>query len=176
MSEPYIGQIIMFPGNFAPVGWAFCAGQILQASTNEALCTLLGSTYGGDGFNTVGLPDLRGRVPIHYSGTYPLGKPGGEAQVALAAGMLPSHSHTLYASTNAANAQAPLYDAAMLATVVNSPSSADVFIYSPVGSLVAMAASSITPTDGSSGAHESRQPYQVVNYIIALAGIFPKQN
>jgi microcystin-dependent protein len=172
MSEPLIGEIRMFAGNFAPRGWAFCNGQLIAISQNTALFSLLGTTYGGDGRTTFALPDLRGRVPLHAGNgpglsNYPLGQRGGVEQVALSIEQMPNHSHTLMAASVPADALSPADRT--LATPEETP------IYSASEPNVVLAKTAIAPT-GSSQPHENRPPYLTVNYIIALFGIFPTRS
>lgn len=170
MSQPFTGEIQMFGGIFAPRGWALCDGQLLAINENEALFTLLGTTYGGDGRTTFGLPDLRGRVPIHQ-GTGPgmtirkLGAMGGAETVALSAGELPAHSHAMQASTNAANSADPTGS-------VLAEASADIYVAEAPDEVLA---SSISD-NGSSQAHGNVMPFGTANYIIALFGIYPSRN
>lgn len=168
MSEPFIGQIIMFGGNFAPRGWALCDGQILPISQNTALFSILGTTYGGDGRTTFALPDLRGRVPIHAGSgpglsSYQLGEKGGVERVTLTVQELPSHSHQPRANAQDANSDDP--DGAFSAVANEN-------IYSNTSN-VSMSA---TTNTGGSQPHENRPPYLAINYIIALVGIFPSRN
>src|SRR3954463_12980605 len=107
MAQPYVGEIRMFAGNFAPAGWMFCEGQLLPISENETLFQLIGTTYGGDGQSTFGLPDLRGRVPIHQGNGFILAEPGGVETVTLTVNQIPAHSHPLVATTNPATALSP---------------------------------------------------------------------
>ncbi len=172
MSDPFIGEIRMFAGNFAPRGWAFCNGQLMPISQNTALFSLLGTTYGGDGRSTFALPDLRGRVPLHAGqgsglSDYPLGSRGGSEQVALTTEQLPAHSHALLASDAEGNQRSPANHT--LATPEES------LLYSAAEPTVAMAKDAIAPT-GSNQPHENRQPYLAVNYIIALFGLFPTRS
>jgi microcystin-dependent protein len=173
--EQFIGEIIMFGGNFAPRGWAYCDGQLLAISQNNALFSILGTTYGGDGRTTFGLPDLRGRVPVH-AGAGPglpvvrLGQKGGEATVILNVNQIPAHNHNAVIEavspiprgdagpdpTNAYNAQGGVY---------------------ANGKNAKMAADSVSVgSTGGSQPHDNMQPYQSVNYIIALDGIYPSRN
>lgn len=172
MSDPFIGEIRMFAGNFAPRGWAFCNGQLMPISQNTALFSLLGTTYGGDGRSTFALPDLRGRVPLHAGqgsglSDYPLGSRGGSEQVALTTAQLPAHSHALLASDAEASQRNPTNHA--LAT----PEEA--LIYSAAEPTAVMAKDAIAPT-GSGQPHENRPPYLAVNYIIALFDLFPSRS
>ncbi|MEA5448215.1 tail fiber protein [Leptolyngbya sp. CCNP1308] len=171
MSDPFIGEIRMFAGNFAPRGWAFCNGQLMPISQNTALFSLLGTTYGGDGRVTFALPDLRGRVPLHAGqgaglSDYPLGSRGGVEQVALTTEQLPAHSHALLASDADSDQRTPANH--ILAMPEETP------IYSASNPTAAMANGAIAPT-GSSQPHENRPPYLAMNYIIALFGIFPSR-
>lgn len=172
MSEPFIGEIRMFAGNFAPRGWALCDGQLLAVSQNDALFSLLGTIYGGDGRTTFGLPDMRGRIPIH-AGNGPglssrrLGTKGGSQKVTLTANQLPSHTHPMQASTGAGNSNEPQNNVPS-----NSPS-VDLYIEDPTD--VDMAATAITSVGGSQS-HNNMQPFLGINFIIALSGIFPSRN
>jgi microcystin-dependent protein len=164
MSDPYIGEIRMFAGNFAPVGWAFCAGQMLPISENDALFNLIGTTYGGDGQTTFGLPDLRGRIPLHQGAGMTLGGNGGAENVTLTATQLPAHSHPLMASTGPGNVNTPGGNV--------TAESAGVKIYyadEPTVNLAAGACSSV----GGSQPHDNFQPYLCINFIVALSGIYP---
>jgi microcystin-dependent protein len=170
MAEPFIGQIIMFGGDFAPRGWALCQGQLLQAKQYPELFNLIGRDYGGDGKTTFAVPDLRSRVPIHYSPTYPLGVAGGTDAVTLTLDTMPSHSHAFFANNRTADKTAPVARKSMLGVV---PATSEVSIYAPTGSPIqALNPLSIKPA-GEQQPHENRQPFQVVNYIIALAGRTP---
>ncbi len=167
MSEPYLGEIKMFAGNFAPRGWALCDGQLLPISSYDALFSLLGTTYGGDGRSTFGLPDMRGRIPVH-AGWGPglsdrsLGERGGVEVVALSTPEAPLHSHTLAADTNAATTADPRGQ-----VPANAPGALS---YAQGTPDVKMAS---TASTGGLAAHENRMPFQCINYIIALAGIYP---
>ena len=170
--DPFIGEIIMFAGNFAPRGWAFCDGQLLAISTNPALFSILGTTYGGDGRTTFGLPDLRGRVSVH-PGQGPglssrrLGEKAGGETVTLSVAQLPPHNHPLNATTSAAETGSPTNG--LLGTfrgpAYDSDGKAD----------TQMESTSIGNTGGGQD-HDNMQPYLCVNYIIALQGIFPSRN
>ncbi len=175
MSEPFVGEIRMFAGNFAPRGWAFCDGQLLAVSQNDALFSLLGTIYGGDGRTTFGLPDLRGRVPIH-AGTGPglsprrLGAKFGTEEETIVVNQLPSHNHT---PVKAANVQANSTDPAGRAT-----SKADKFSYRPGGGFPpdqAMNAAAISSVGGTRS-HTNLMPFLCINFIIALFGIYPSRH
>lgn len=171
MSEPFVGEIRMFAGNFAPRGWAFCDGQLLAVSQNDALFSLLGTIYGGDGRTTFGLPGLRGRIPIH-AGSGPgltpsrLGAKLGSENETLTVNKSPSHNHNLKASNSVGNSKSgPRIAAGNLVRVYgNDPSS-----------LVELNASSITNTGGSLS-HTNLMPTLCVHFIIALVGIYPSRS
>lgn len=164
--EQYIGEIRLFGGNFAPRGWAFCHGQLLSISQYDALFTLIGTTYGGDGQTTFALPDLRGRIPLHPSAAHPLGQRGGTETVTLTRSQLPSHSHTAGAQVDAGTQTSP-------AGAVWSQSNTNA--YAAVNANAAMSASAIT-TAGGSQPHDNMMPFLALNFIISLEGIFPSQN
>ena len=170
---PYVGEIRLIAGNYAPAGWMFCAGQALPISENEALFQLIGTDYGGDGQETFRLPDLRGRVPIHYGGgpglsTYArVGFEGGTENVTLTVNQIPAHTHTMLGSTNIAttNTATNNVPATMLAAGTNSA-------YDNTDPPRALNADTISPGGGSQP-HENLQPYLCVNFIISLFGLFP---
>ncbi|QNQ10633.1 phage tail protein [Sphingomonas alpina] len=179
MSQPFIGEIRMFGGNFQPLGWAFCDGRLLAISENDVLFQLIGTTYGGDGQSTFALPDLRGRLPVHM-GTGPglttrvIGEKSGSEEVTLNVGQLPAHSHTLVASTAAATLPSP---AGALPGAVNPTATQYSFYVTPGTSTMnqtPMAATSISPIGGSQ-AHENRMPALNISFIISLFGVFPSQ-
>jgi microcystin-dependent protein len=170
MATPYIGEIRMFGGNYAPLGWMFCDGSLLPISQYDALFALLGTTYGGDGVTTFGLPDLRGRVPISQGqgpglSPYALGQMAGSEQVTLVPGQLPAHTHTALASVVAGNSGGPAGHAWALTTTL-TPYSTDATQIQP------MAAGAVGSVGGSQS-HDNLMPYLTVNFIIALEGIFP---
>ena len=169
MSEPYIGEIRLFGGTFAPVGWALCQGQLLSISENEALFNLIGTTYGGDGQSTFALPDLRGRLPIHRGNTFAQGQSGGTESVTLTQAQLPAHSHPLLASIDVATIAAPANQ------VLARSTGATVSPYGSDAPRVSLAPGSVTSV-GSGQPHDNMQPYLCVNFIIALEGIYPSQN
>jgi microcystin-dependent protein len=171
MAQPYVGEIRMFAGNFAPAGWQLCEGQLLPISENETLFQLIGTTYGGDGQNAFALPDLRGRIPIHQ-GQGPglsqrqLALKGGAESVTLTVQQLPAHTHNLVA----AQAEAETAKAAGAL-----PARADHDLYkSPVPVLATMHSQAIGGAGGSQS-HDNVQPFLCVNFIISLFGIFPSQ-
>ena len=164
MAQPYVGEIRMFAGNFAPAGWIFCEGQLLPISENETLFQLIGTTYGGDGESTFALPDLRGRIPIHQGNGFILAETGGAEAITLTIPQVPAHSHPLLASSSVANDQVPTQNlAAQTGTF-------DAYQSSPPAT--AMAANSVSAVGGSQP-HTNFQPYLCVNSIISLFGIFP---
>lgn len=156
--------------NFPPVGWASCDGAIQAISQNEVLFTLIGTTYGGDGVQTFALPDLQGRVPIHQgtyqSNTYVIGQKAGTETVTVLTSQIPAHNHTLQASTATANSNNPTGNLQAATQSVNA--------YVTPTTITQM--SSVSTATGGSQPHENMQPYLVVNFIIALFGIFPSQN
>lgn len=164
MAQPYVGEIRMFAGNFAPAGWMFCEGQLLPISENETLFQLIGTTYGGDGESTFALPDLRGRIPIHQGNGFILAETGGAEEITLTVNQIPAHSHPMLASSADANSPNPQGNV-VAATVSTTPYFNDV----PNTSL---APQSIGPVGGSQP-HTNFQPYLCVDFIISLFGIFP---
>jgi microcystin-dependent protein len=172
MSEPYVGEIRMFAGNFAPRGWAFCDGQLLAISQNDALFSLLGTIYGGDGRTTFGLPDMRGRIPIHRGdgpGLSPrrIGSKGGVENVTLTVNQLANHGHGLVANTEEAIRPNP--QGGVLAQGVGAS------FYSTDAPNVSLAASAISETGGSRS-HTNMMPSLCVSFIIALIGIYPSRH
>lgn len=167
MAQPYVGEIRMFAGNFPPSGWMFCEGQLLPISENETLFNLIGTTYGGDGQSTFGLPDLRGRLPIHQGGGFPLATSGGAEEVTITSQQLPLHNHPMLASTSPATTNAPT--GAMLA----EQATINLFLADAV--TTTMNPGSIQPVGGNQP-HTNFQPYLCIDFIISLFGIFPSQN
>ena len=170
MGMPYIGEIRMFGGNFAPNGWAFCNGSLLSISENETLFTLIGTTYGGDGQTTFALPDLRGRLPLHQGTgpegqTYVIGEQAGQESVPLTLQQIPAHSHTPVGSQAEASSTNPAGNT--WATTANNA-------YATAGSTVAMAPN-LSNGVGAGHPHENRMPYLPISFIISLFGIFPSQ-
>jgi microcystin-dependent protein len=161
---PFVGEIRMFAGNFAPAGWKFCDGQLLPISENNNLFTLIGTTYGGDGQTTFALPDLRSRVPVHQGNGLILAETGGVEDVTLTVQQVPAHSHPLLATTSIATETGPG------GNVLAQSSVGKMYIQdAPDGSL---AAASIAPVGGSQP-HTNLQPYLCINFIISLFGTFP---
>lgn len=168
MSDPYLGEIRLFPyPGIVPKGWAVCEGQQLAISQNQALFSLLGTAYGGNGVTTFQLPDLRGRVPIHAGVPYSLGNTGGEAAHTLLSNEIPTHNHLV----NASSVAAAVPDVAPTSTWAAPASS----VYGQVNSLVAMSPAAIGSAGGSQP-HENMQPYLSVAFCIATAGIYPSRN
>jgi microcystin-dependent protein len=168
MAQPYVGEIRQFAGNFAPAGWMFCEGQLLPISEYETLFNLIGTTYGGDGQSTFALPDLRGRVPLHFGNGFTLAETGGVETVTLTVSQIPAHSHPFLASTNTATGTAPQSNVLSAAPDVNTtPYGTD----APTTSLNPSSVSSV----GGSQPHNNFQPYLCVDFIISLFGIFPSQ-
>jgi microcystin-dependent protein len=171
MADQFVAEIRIFGGNFAPIGWAFCDGQLLPISQNTALFSLLGTTYGGDGRTTFGLPDLRGRSPLHQ-GQGPgltsrqLGESAGDETVTLTQSQVAMHTHALAGGAAAAATNPD-------ANLLGKPASAK--IYGPGTSMVPMSTAAIGPA-GQNQAHDNRQPYLVLSFIIALQGIFPPRS
>jgi microcystin-dependent protein len=167
MSQPYVGEIRMFAGNFAPAGWALCQGQVLPISENDVLFNLIGTTYGGDGQNTFALPNLQGRVPMHQSATHILGEQGGVESVTLTTNQIPVHNHAVIVSKDQGTQSAPL------GKVVASNQS--VLLYRPGIGTATFDPSAVSITGGSQP-HDNMQPFLVINYIISLFGIYPQSN
>ena len=163
MAQPYVGELRMFAGNFAPAGWMFCDGVLLPISENETLFNLIGTTYGGDGQSTFGLPDLRGRLPVHQGNGFVLAETGGAEEVTLTVNQIPAHGHAWLASEGAASAATP---------AGNVPAEASKRFYAAPGTLAPMAPAAISSVGGSQP-HSNFQPYLCVNFIISLFGIFP---
>ncbi len=178
MSEPFVGEIRMFAGNFAPRGWAFCDGQLLAVSQNDALFSLLGTIYGGDGRTTFGLPDLRGRTPIH-AGSGPglsprrLGAKDGTEKETLTVNQLPSHRHDWQATSANASNRAPVGSPNPFAYA--KPVISDIYRDGTPGNLAGMATSAVDNTGGSRS-HSNYMPFLCIHFIIALFGIYPSRN
>ena len=181
MDQPYIGAIVLFAGNFAPRGWALCQGQLIAISTNTALFSILGTTYGGNGQTTFALPDLRGRIPVGQGqgpglSTYTLGEQTGTEQVTLLTNQMPQHNHLMNVGSLAADNAGPtgLYLTSANANYQGDPVS--VYAYGATAAANAtLNVKSITNTGGNLP-HPNIQPSLCLNYIIALEGIFPSRN
>jgi microcystin-dependent protein len=175
MSSPFVAEIRIFPLTFAPKGWAVCAGQLLTISTNTALFSLLGTQYGGDGKSTFGLPDLKGSVAMHTDqfsggGSFPIGSTGGSNTVTLVTAQMPAHTHTVQCDTNALN------------TTLTSPSAnvpgntSPKLIYSATTTPTVSMSPNMIGSAGNNSAHNNLQPYLVLNYCIALQGVYPPRS
>jgi microcystin-dependent protein len=173
MGEPYIGEIRIFAGNFAPAGWAFCSGQLMPISQNDTLFTLIGTTYGGDGQSTFGIPDLQGRVPMHQgqgpgiTQTYQIGEMAGVESVTLTTNQIPTHNHAFTASADTANSTIP--------TANITGKSGQVTFYALGTAITNMFGTAISQIGGNQP-HENMQPFLVLSFIISLFGVFPTQN
>ena len=163
MSDPYVGEIRMFGGNFAPNGWFLCQGQLLQISDYDTLYSLLGTTYGGDGEENFQLPDLQSRLPVHAGSGYTLGQTGGVETVTLTQQQLPVHSHQALAASSGDGLTSPAGNAWR-----NFGRAA----YSTATPNAAMSAAALSPSGGGQP-HDNMPPYLVINFIIAWSGIFP---
>jgi microcystin-dependent protein len=166
MSNPFMGEMRWISWNFSPKGWAFCNGQLLPINQNQALFSLLGTMYGGDGRTTFALPDLRGRDAIHMGGGFTLGERGGEAAHTVTQSELPTHIHFLNVATNNGAAADP---AGALFAKTGGP-----FMYAAPSNLTSISPTTISSVGGSQP-HNNMQPYLVINCIIALTGLFPSQ-
>ncbi len=165
MAQPYVGEIRMFAGNFAPAGWAFCDGQELPISEFDTLFVLIGTSYGGDGQETFALPDLRGRLPIHQGNGFVLAEQGGAEEITLTTNQIPAHTHPFLASTGAGSTPTPSPNVVLAA----SPN-LDLFREFPAASPMSGQAIGFA---GGSQPHTNFQPYLCVDFIISLFGIFP---
>ncbi|MEO8624261.1 MAG: tail fiber protein [bacterium] len=166
MSEPFLSEIKIVSFNFPPRGWALCNGQTLPINQNQALFALLGTTYGGNGQTTFNLPNLRGRAPVHEGNSHTLGEAAGSTSVTVNIQQLPTHLHQLMASPNSAGTAADPTNAFL------APANG---LYGAAQSLTTLSPQSVTSVGGSQ-AHNNMMPYLVLNFIIALQGIFPSQN
>jgi microcystin-dependent protein len=164
VAQPYVGEIRMFAGNFAPAGWMFCEGQLLPISENETLFQLIGTTYGGDGQSTFGLPDLRGRIPIHQGNGFILAETGGAEEITLTVNQMASHTHPIL--VNGTQGSTPNPGTNILAGSPNL----DLYIVDVAN--VPLSPTSIGPVGGSQP-HTNFQPYLCIDFIISLFGIFP---
>jgi microcystin-dependent protein len=166
MAQPYVGEIRIFAGNFAPAGWMFCEGQHLSISENETLFQLIGTTYGGDGQETFALPDLQGRIPLHQTSGFIIGQQSGVETVTLSTTQIPTHSHALTAVT-AIGTSPNVQDNLLSAT-------GNIALYRQTQATTPLAAQAIGPAGGSQP-HENHQPFLCVDFIISLYGIFPSR-
>jgi microcystin-dependent protein len=170
MSDPFLGEIRQTSFAFAPKGWALCDGQLLPINQNQALFSLLGTTYGGDGVRTFALPDLRGRSPVHSSASIPLGNRQGEESHTLLGSEIPPHTHSLQGSADLGNAASP---------VGNLPAGkgrGGKDIYAPGSSALQPLSPQAVAPSGGNQPHPNMQPYLTINFIIAMNGIFPPRD
>jgi len=165
MSSPFIGEIRMFGGNFAPVGWAFCNGALMAIDQNDALFNLIGTTYGGDGQTTFALPDLQSRVPVHVGPGFALGQSAGVETVTLTGNQIPAHSHVPQANAGVGSQSSPASGVWAQSTLTQ---------FSSAAPSVAMAPQALGSSGGSQP-HDNMVPFLVVNFILSLFGIFPSQ-
>ncbi len=166
MAQPYVGEIRMFAGNFAPVGWLFCEGQQLPISENETLFQLIGTTYGGDGQETFNLPDLRGRIPLHQGNGSVLAETGGVEEVTLTLSQMPAHNHPFLGTGGNALQNDPTNASPAVTT------GGTIFAYGTDQPLTTLNQASVSVVGGSQP-HTNFQPYLCLNFIISLFGIFP---
>lgn len=164
MSEPFLGEIKIISWNFPPKGWTFCNGQLLPINQNQALFSILGTTYGGDGRQTFGLPNLQGRTPMHVGNGIVLGELGGETTHTLNISELPAHTHVPVGSSNPASAPGPTGNLWSTKSDIYAPSGGSSMNTGSIGVV------------GGSQPHENMSPYLVLNFVIALQGIFPSPN
>ena len=168
MAQPYVGEIRMFAGNFAPAGWMFCEGQLLPISEFTTLFNLIGTTYGGDGQSTFALPGLRGRIPLHFGGGFTLAETGGAETITLTVQQIPAHSHAMLGTNNFADKTSPQGSVGGKASVVNASA------YGTDEPTTPVSPASVSSVGGSQP-HNNFQPYLCVDFIISLFGIFPSQ-
>ena len=164
MAQPYVGEVRMFAGNFAPAGWMFCEGQLLPISEYETLFNLIGTTYGGDGQSTFALPDLRGRLPVHFGNGFTLAETGGVEAVTLTVQQMPSHSHAFLASSS--------FSTAVTASGKVLGQNQAIKLYNSAAPNTPMAPGAAGSAGGNQP-HDNLQPYLCVDFIISLFGIFP---
>jgi len=170
MSQPFVGEVRLVGFSFAPVGWAICQGQLVPISENETLFNLIGTTYGGDGQSTFGLPNLQGRIPIHQGSngvsTYVMGEVGGVETVTLNLNQYPSHSHSLMASSDSTSG---------LSNPSNATVGSGLTVYGTATPVAPMSSVMVGASAGGSQPHDNMQPYLTLNWIISLYGIYPSQ-
>jgi len=165
MSSPFIGEIRMFAGNFAPVGWAFCNGAVIPIDQNDALFNLIGTTYGGDGQTTFALPDLQSRIPVHVGPGFALGQQAGVESVTLTTNQIPAHSHVPQADSSAGTQSSPGGGVWAQSTLGQFSAAAPTLTMAP----------SALGSSGGSQPHDNMMPFLVINFILSLFGIFPSQ-
>lgn len=164
MAQPYVGEIRLFAGNFAPAGWMFCEGQLLSIAENDTLFNLIGTTYGGDGQDTFALPDLRGRIPVHQGNGFVQGQAAGVEEVTLTVQQIPAHTHPLLASMDPASARSPAGN-----VFGRTPADGYASEFTPSAALAPQSIAAV----GGSQPHTNMQPYLCIDYIISLFGIYP---
>jgi microcystin-dependent protein len=174
MSEPYVGEIRPFAGNFAPVGWALCDGSLLDIGNNQVLFTLIGTTYGGNGQTTFGLPDLRGRALIHQGSgaglsTYAIGQQIGVENVTVSVSQMAGHTHAFNGTASEATSPTPSTSVFLASAPAGFP------IYDGTATPIALSPKAVSSTGGSQP-HNNRQPFLAITYIISLFGLFPNQS
>jgi microcystin-dependent protein len=169
MADAFLGELRLVSFGYPPKGWALCNGQTLPINQNQALFALLGTTYGGNGQTTFALPDLRGRAPMHSSTTLLLGEKAGQEMVTLTAGQMPAHTHALNGTSDLANASVPS------GALPAAKGRGGINRYAPAGSDTVMGSSALA-TAGNGQPHPNMQPYTVLNWVIAMQGIFPSRN
>jgi microcystin-dependent protein len=170
VAEPFLSEIRIMSFNFPPKGWAFCNGQFLPINQNQALFSLLGTTYGGNGQTTFALPNLQGRVPIHMGSGFTLGQVGGQVTHTVTMGEMPQHFHSLMASSQNGNTSFPANPSGNVLSTSNTP-----FYRPPDGGFVSLIPSMVSNVGGSQP-HTNQQPFLALTFCIALQGIFPSQN
>jgi microcystin-dependent protein len=179
MSSPFVGEIRMFAGNFAPLGWAFCNGALIPIDENETLFNLIGTTYGGDGQSTFALPNLQSRIPVHVGSGFALGQSGGTESVNLITAQMPSHSHQVMTTTGAQVVGTSVPTNNFLADdTFAAPPNPQPFSYAPFvndASQRTLSPNSIQSSGGSQP-HDNMVPFVVINFIISLFGVFPSQS
>lgn len=168
MSNPYVGEIRMFAGNFAPVGWMFCNGQLLPISEYDVLFNLIGTTYGGDGMSTFALPDLQGRLAVHQTSGFVLGQSGGTESVTLTSSQIPMHSHSFLCENNPGAQRNPVGNAPAIIVAGSA--------YNQDPPSTALVPQSIQAAPGGNQPHDNMQPYQCVSFIISMFGVYPSQS
>jgi len=166
VGQPFVGEIRMFAGNFAPAGWMFCQGQVIPISENDTLFNLIGTTYGGDGESTFALPDLQGRIPMHQGGGFILAEKGGTEQVTLTVQQIPAHSHPMVVSN----------DVPAQSTPANNVSGQAAAKFYRAGSPSDQLNQQVIAPTGGSQPHTNFQPYLCIDFIISLFGIYPPPN
>ena len=166
MGTPFLGEIKLISWNYPPKGWAFCNGQLMQINQNQALFSLFGTQYGGNGQTTFALPDLRGRTPMHMGAGFILGEHAGEEAHTITSSEMPAHTHNFMATAADGNNSAPPNN--VLARTTNN-------IYGQPANLTTLKPQTVTNVGGSQ-AHTNLQPYLVINFVVALIGVFPSRN